>query len=131
GVTTLPQVIETRDFLHFYIITLNGKAVCGKGFALFPRKIDGKYVMIGRQDGETLTIMRSDNIHFWHEFTPLDQPHEPWELFQIGNCGSPLETHAGWLLLTHGVGPMRRYCIGAMLLDKDDPSKVIGRLREP
>jgi len=88
-------------------------------------------MMISRQDGESMYIMASDNLHFWQEARPLQRPEFDWELVQVGNCGSPIETEAGWLLLTHGVGPVRRYCIGAMLLDLDDPSKVIGRLEEP
>lgn len=131
GTTTLPQIIETQDFSTFRIATLNGSAVVGKGFSLFPRRIKGMYYMIGRQDGESLTIMRSDNIHFWHNYRPLWGPVEAWEMVQIGTCGSPIETKRGWLLLTHGVGTMRRYCIGAMLLSLDDPNKVIARLRHP
>ena len=99
--------------------------------ALFPRKIDGQYVMISRQDNENMFIMYSDNIHFWFERKILLRPTFPWEFIQIGNCGSPIETERGWLVLSHGVGPIRKYCIGAFLLDLNDPSKVIGRLREP
>jgi predicted GH43/DUF377 family glycosyl hydrolase len=99
--------------------------------ALFPRKINGKYMMISRQDGENMFIMSSDNIHFWQEAELLKKPEYPWEFIQIGNCGSPLETEEGWILLTHGVGPMRKYCIGACLLDLEDPTKVIGCLSEP
>jgi predicted GH43/DUF377 family glycosyl hydrolase len=99
--------------------------------ALFPRRIDGRYAMISRQDNENLFIMYSDNVNFWEEAIPLLKPTYPWEFVQLGNCGSPLETDAGWLLLTHGVGAMRKYCIGAILLDRDDPGKVIGRLPEP
>jgi predicted GH43/DUF377 family glycosyl hydrolase len=99
--------------------------------ALFPRKIGGKYMMISRQDGENIYIMASDNPHFWHEAKLLNEPKYSWEIVQIGNCGSPMETDDGWILLTHGVGPMRRYCIGAYLLDLEDPSKVIGRLSKP
>jgi predicted GH43/DUF377 family glycosyl hydrolase len=99
--------------------------------ALFPRKIDGRYAMLSRQDNENIYLMFSDNVHFWNEYTALLTPAFPWELVQLGNCGSPIETDAGWLVLSHGVGPMRKYCIGAFLLDRDDPSKVIGRLREP
>ncbi len=131
GNAMVPQMIETRDFLSFRIITLNGEAAAGKGLALFPRMVHGSYMMIGRQDGENLYLMRSDNIHFWHEKVLLQAPCEPWELVQIGNCGSPLETDQGWLMLTHGVGPVRRYSIGAMLLDLRNPAVVIGRLREP
>jgi predicted GH43/DUF377 family glycosyl hydrolase len=131
GFNILPMLLETRDFNNFKIRTLNGDAVQNKGMALFPRKINGKYMMISRQDGENIFIMSSDNIHFWQEAELLQKPEYPWEFIQIGNCGSPLETEAGWILLTHGVGPMRKYCIGACLLDLEDPTKVIGRLPEP
>jgi len=131
GFDILPQLIETRDFHHFKITTLNGKAAQNKGMALFPRKINGKYAMIGRIDGENLYLMYSDNIHFWNEAVKMQAPEKPWEIVQIGNCGSPIETKAGWILLTHGVGPMRKYCIGVELLDLRDPSKIIARLDEP
>lgn len=131
GRMILPQFIETVDFLHFKFITLNGPAVENKGMALFPRKINGRYAMLGRQDYENLYLMFSDNLHFWNETQLLIEPEFPWEFIQMGNCGSPIETEAGWLVLSHGVGAMRKYCIGAFLLDLDDPSKVIGRLREP
>ncbi len=131
GVTILPQFIETKDFIHFNILTLNGRAVQNKGMALFPRKIDDRYVMLSRQDGENNRIMFSDNIHFWQESEIIQEPQKTWEFIQVGNCGSPLETNEGWLVLTHGVGPMRQYCIGAMLLDLDNPRKVIARLEEP
>ncbi len=131
GKMILPQFIETSDFLPFKFITLNGPAVRNKGMALFPRKIAGHYAMLGRQDGENLYLMFSDNLHFWNETQLLLQPKFPWEFIQLGNCGSPIETEAGWLVLSHGVGAMRKYCIGAFLLDRDDPAKVIGRLREP
>jgi len=127
----LPQLIETNDFTKFKIITLNGKAVQNKGMALFPRKIDGCYVMLSRQDGENNHIMFSDNIHFWQESEIIQEPTLPWEFIQIGNCGSPLETDEGWLVLTHGVGPMRQYCIGAILLDLENPKKIIARLEKP
>ena len=131
GFAILPQLIETKDFIKFKVITLNGKAVKNKGMALFPRKIDGKFVMLSRQDGENIHIMFSDNIHFWQESKIIQEPASPWEFIQIGNCGSPLETDKGWIVLTHGVGPMRQYCIGAMLLDLENPVKVIARLEEP
>jgi predicted GH43/DUF377 family glycosyl hydrolase len=127
----LPQLIETKDFIKFKVITLNGKAVKNKGMALFPRKIDGSYVMLSRQDGENNHIMFSDNIHFWQKSQIIQEPTRPWEFIQIGNCGSPLETDKGWIVLTHGVGPMRQYCIGAMLLDLENPARVIARLEEP
>ncbi len=131
GTTILPQLIETKDFIKFKVITLNGKAVKNKGLALFPRKIDGSYVMLSRQDGENNHIMFSDNIHFWQESQIIQEPTRPWEFIQIGNCGSPLETDKGWIVLTHGVGPMRQYCIGAMLLDLENPARVIASLEEP
>lgn len=131
GLDILPQIIETEDFHHFKMITLNGRMVQNKGMALFPRKINSKYAMISRVDGENLYLMYSDNIHFWNEAVKIQEPDKPWELVQIGNCGSPIETAKGWILLTHGVGPMRKYCIGAELLDLADPSKIIGRLNEP
>ena len=131
GLTILPQLIETKDFIKFKVITLNGKAVKNKGMALFPRKIDGSYVMLSRQDGENNHIMFSDNIHFWQEAKIIQEPTRPWEFIQIGNCGSPLETDKGWIVLTHGVGPMRQYCLGAMLLDLENPAKIIARLKEP
>jgi predicted GH43/DUF377 family glycosyl hydrolase len=131
GFNILPMLLETRDFARFRIRTLNGAAAQNKGMALFPRKIDGRFVMISRQDGENLFVLSSDNIHFWHEAERLQSPRYPWEFVQIGNCGSPLETDRGWILLTHGVGPMRQYCIGACLLDLHQPQRVIGRLREP
>jgi predicted GH43/DUF377 family glycosyl hydrolase len=131
GRDILPQLIETKDFLHFRILTLNGNAVQNKGMALFPRQIDGRYAMLSRQDDENLFIMQSDSPHHWNDPQLLMQPMETWESVKIGNCGSPIETDAGWLVITHGVGPMRKYCIGAALLDINDPTKVIGRLSEP
>lgn len=131
GRTVMPELVETSDFLHFRFITLNGPAAQNKGMALFPRKIDGLYAMLSRQDNENIYVMFSDNVHFWNERKLLLKPAFSWELVQLGNCGSPIETDAGWLVLSHGVGPMRKYCIGAFLLDRDDPTKVLGRLSEP
>lgn len=131
GTVVMPQLVRSDDFLHFSFNTLNGPAAVNKGMALFPRKVGGMYAMLGRQDNESIYLMLSDNVHFWNESQVILKPAFPWELVQIGNCGSPIETDAGWLVLSHGVGPMREYCIGAFLLDLDDPSKVIGRLREP
>lgn len=131
GVSILPHLLVTKDFIKFNIITLNGKAVQNKGMALFPRKIKGKYVMLSRLDGENNHIMYSDNLHFWNKSEIIQEPKMPWEFIQIGNCGSPIETSEGWIVLTHGVGPMRQYSIGAMLLDLDNPSKIIARLEEP
>jgi len=131
GRAILPQLLETADFLHFRALTLNGRAVQNKGMALFPRRIDGRYAMISRQDDENLFLMFSDNPHFWSDPKLLQRPGEAWESVKIGNCGSPIETEAGWLVITHGVGPMRKYCIGAMLLDLNDPSRVLSHLSEP
>ncbi len=131
GKITLPQLLETPDFVHFKFSTLNGPAVQNKGMALFPRKINGHYVMLSRQDDENILLMFSDNIHFWQTPRLLLSPAQPWEFIKIGNCGSPIETEAGWLVLSHGVGAMRKYCLGAFLLDLNDPTRVVGRLREP
>jgi predicted GH43/DUF377 family glycosyl hydrolase len=131
GYRILPELIETNDFQRIGVHTLNGAKAQNKGLALFPRKIDGHYVMCSRIDGENLYIMYSDIVHFWQSAELLQVPKQPWEFVQLGNCGSPIETPEGWLLLTHGVGPMRTYCIGAMLLDLNDPCKVIGMLDEP
>ena len=131
GRAILPQLIETEDFLHFRILTLNGSAVQNKGMALFPRRIGGRYAMLSRQDDENLFIMFSDNPHHWSDPQIILRPCEMWESVKIGNCGSPIETEAGWIVITHGVGPMRKYCIGAVLLDLHDPTQVIGRLTQP
>jgi predicted GH43/DUF377 family glycosyl hydrolase len=131
GRMILPQFIETREFVHFRFVTLNGTAVQNKGMALFPRKVNGHYAMLGRQDYQNIHVMFSDHLHFWHTSQVILKPEFSWEFVQMGNCGSPIETEAGWLVLSHGVGPMRKYCIGAFLLDLDDPTKVIGRLEEP
>ncbi len=127
----IPQLLETSDFLLFQITTLNGPGAKNKGMALFPRKINGSYAMLSRPDSESIHLMFSDNVHFWKESRILLQPASPWELVQIGNCGSAIETKAGWLVLSHGVGAVREYCIGAFLLDLENPAKVIGRLAEP
>lgn len=131
GRVVMPELLETSDFLQFRFITLNGPAARNKGMALFPRKVNGLYAMLSRLDNENLYLALSDNVHFWYEPKLILAPAFPWEMVQIGNCGSPIETDAGWLVLSHGVGPMRQYSIGAFLLDKDDPAKVIGRLRQP
>lgn len=131
GRMILPQLLETSDFLRFKFITLNGPAVENKGMALFPRKIGGHYAMLGRQDAENIYVMFSDHLHFWHTMQLILEPKFPWEFIQLGNCGSPIETEAGWLVISHGVGAMRKYCIGAFLLDRDDPTRVVGRLPEP
>ncbi len=131
GETILPQLMETTDFLSFKISTLNGKQAHGKGMALFPRKVGGKYVMLSRQDGENNAIMFSDNVHFWKQAQIMQKPMFPYEFYQIGNGGSPIETAEGWLVITHGVGPMRTYSLGIELLDLDDPARVISRINEP
>ncbi|MBR0994119.1 glycoside hydrolase family 130 protein [Bradyrhizobium japonicum] len=125
------ELIETRDFMSFRMTPLRGAAAQNKGMALFPGKIDGRYAMIGRQDNENLYLLYSDDLHTWEGGRLLLKPQFPWEFVQIGNCGSPVELDEGWLLLTHGVGPIRKYSIGAALLDKHDPSKVLARSREP
>ena len=131
GTTATIQLIETRDFKTFEICTLNGPAVRDKGMALFPRRINGDYCMLGRQDARSVTLSRSQHLHFWYEWRSIIEPREPWEIIRLGNCGSPIETSAGWIVLTHGVGAVRRYCIGAALLDLNDPSHVLGRLKRP
>jgi len=131
GHTILPQLIETDDFVHFRISTLIGSGSQNKGMALFPEKINGKYAIISRNDNENLFIMFSDNIRYWENPVQIRIPTFYWEFFQIGNCGSPIKTNKGWLLLTHGVGPVRTYCIGALLLDLKNPTKVIAQLEDP
>ncbi len=131
GRTILPKLLETKDFYHFRIRPLHGECVRNKGMALFPRKVNGKFAMISRIDGINNYIMFSDLIHLWHEAKVIQEPLYPWEFVQVGNAGSPIETDRGWLVVTHGVGPMRRYSLGAVLLDKEDPTRVIGRLKEP
>ena len=131
GYSILPKSIETKDFYHFNISPIHGEYTQNKGLALFPRKIRGRYAMISRYDGVNNYLMFSDDIHVWHDARKIQEPLYPWEFIQLGNCGSPLETEKGWLLITHGVGPMRRYSLGAVLLDLEDPSRIIGQLKEP
>jgi len=131
GKLILPELLETPDFLHFRFSTLNGPASKNKGMAIFPRKINGRYAMLSRQDNENIYLVFSDNVHSWYHPQKIVTPRFPWGLVQLGNCGSPVETDQGWLVLSHGVGPMRKYRIGAFLLDLDNPAEVIGRLREP
>jgi len=125
------MLLETRDFNSFKIRTLGGDAINDKGMALFPEKINGKYVICSRQGSEKLSIMYSDDLHHWNEYALLKEPEFDWEFVQIGNCGSPIKTEKGWLLLTHGVGAFRKYVISAILLDLENPSKIIGRLIKP
>ena len=131
GRTILPKLLETRDFYQFHVRPLHGEGAQNKNLALFPRKVNGKYAMLARIDGINNYIMFSDRINVWHDPKKLQEPKYPWEYVQVGNCGSPIETREGWLIITHGVGPMRRYCLGASLLDLDNPSQEIGRLEEP
>lgn len=131
GKVVFPQLLQTDDFLRFKVSTLNGPEVRNKGMALFPRRVHGLYAMISRQDGENIYLMYSDMLHFWYTKELIAKPTYPWEFVQVGNCGSPIETEAGWLLLSHGVGPVRKYCLGAYLLDLEDPRKVLGRLPRP
>jgi predicted GH43/DUF377 family glycosyl hydrolase len=125
------ELLETTDFLTFRMTPLKGSAARNKGMALFPRRIGGRYAMIGRQDNENLYLITSDDLHTWQGGDPILKPEYPWEFVQIGNCGSAIELDEGWLLFTHGVGPVRKYSIGAALLDKQDPAKVLARSREP
>lgn len=125
------ELLETSDFLTFRMTPLAGSAARNKGMALFPKKFDGRYAMIARQDNENLYLVYSDDLYTWNGGQAILRPEYPWEFVQIGSCGSPIELDDCWLLLTHGVGPVRKYSIGAVLLDKHDPSKVLGRSREP
>jgi predicted GH43/DUF377 family glycosyl hydrolase len=131
GHRTHPMLLETADFCSFHVSTLSGRYARNKGMALFPRKIGGQYAMLGRHDGENLYFLQSNNIYVWNKSRKIQSPIEPWELVQVGNCGPPLETPEGWIVLTHGVGAVRQYCIGAILLDLERPWRVIGRLRQP
>jgi predicted GH43/DUF377 family glycosyl hydrolase len=131
GLSILPKLIETKDFYHFNIKPINGEIGRNKGMALFPRKINGKYAMLCRIDGVNNYIAFSDDINIWHEAKLIQEPKYPWEFVQIGNCGSPIETSEGWLVLTHAVGQMREYVLGASLFDIDNPEKEIGRLKTP
>ncbi|MGB7654877.1 MAG: glycoside hydrolase family 130 protein [Novosphingobium sp.] len=132
GSSIRSELLRTRDFRRFELEPIDGAAGRNKGMALFPQKIDGRYAMVGRQDGKNLYLLRSDRIDCWDdEGILLMEPRYPWEFIQIGNCGSPILTDAGWLLFTHGVGAMRKYALGCALLDRDDPSKVLARTSEP
>jgi predicted GH43/DUF377 family glycosyl hydrolase len=125
------ELIETTDFVTFRMTNLRGTAARNKGMALFPRKIGGRYAMISREDAENLYYVTSDDLRDWDDGVLILRPKHAWEFIQIGNCGSPIELDEGWLLFTHGVGPVRNYAIGAVLLDKTDPSRVLARSREP
>lgn len=131
GFTVIPKLVSTCDFKNFRIMPMHGNGVQNKNFALFPRKINGKYAMLARIDGVNNYLFYSDRMTLWNDPIKIQEPKFPWEFTQIGNCGSPIYTEHGWLIITHGVGPMRRYCIGASLLDLNDPTIEIGRLKEP
>jgi predicted GH43/DUF377 family glycosyl hydrolase len=131
GMSVLPKLLLTKDFYHFEGLPIHGELAQNKGMALFPRKINGKYAILCRIDGVNIYIAYSDNINVWREAKLILKPRYPWEFVQMGNNGSPIETEEGWLVLTHGVGPMREYVLGASLLDINNPEKEIGRLREP
>ncbi|MEH6406519.1 MAG: glycoside hydrolase family 130 protein [Leeuwenhoekiella sp.] len=131
GHTIIPKLLTTENFQTFRIMPIHGQGAQNKNFALFPRKIKGKYAMLGRIDGVNNYLMYSDRNTLWNNPVLIQKPKFPWEFTQIGNCGPPLYTEEGWLVLTHGVGPMRRYCIGASLFELEDPTKEIGRLEEP
>jgi predicted GH43/DUF377 family glycosyl hydrolase len=131
GVAITQQLLETTDFVTFTVSPIAGEAAANKGLALFPRRIGGRYAALSRCDRETNSVAFSDNPRRWGSAQTVQHPMEPWETIQLGNCGSPIETSEGWIVLTHGVGPMRTYSIGALLLDLDDPTVIIGRLREP
>lgn len=131
GHTILPKLLSTENFYTFRVMPLHGSGAQNKNLAMFPKKIKGKYAMLARIDGVNNYLMYSDRPTVWNNPVIIQEPRFPWEFTQIGNCGSPLWTEEGWLVISHGVGPMRRYCIGASLFDHDDPSKEIGRLEEP
>jgi predicted GH43/DUF377 family glycosyl hydrolase len=126
-----PGLLSTTDFCRFRFIYLYGSGVRNKGMSLFPRKIDGRYIMLSRQDDQNILMMSSSDIQFWENPQVIMAPLYSWEMQKIGTCSSPLETEEGWLVLSHGVGPMRKYGIGAFLLDIKEPSHVLGRLSEP
>jgi predicted GH43/DUF377 family glycosyl hydrolase len=131
GYAILPKLIETKDFYHFRVEPIHGEFAQNKGMAIFPRKINGKYAMLSRIDGENNYVMFSDNINLWRNAEKIQEPLHPWEFIQVGNAGSPIETEYGWLIITHGVGPMRTYSLGAALLDLKNPTKLVSRLKNP
>lgn len=131
GESIRQEMLSTNDFATFEMNALTGSATANKGMALFPRKICGRYAMLGRQDHETIWLLLSDDLNHWETGRTIIAPHWPWEFVQMGNSGSPIEIEEGWLVLTHGVGAVRNYCLGACLLDRDDPSKLIARTTQP
>lgn len=126
-----PRLLESADFVTFRVHELEGEAAQDKGLALFPRLVDGRYAALSRQDDESNHLVFSDDLRTWRRPRRIQAPQRPWELTKLGNSGSPIETDAGWLVITHGVGPLREYALGAMLLDIDDPGRVLGSLDEP
>ena len=131
GRTIKPHLILTQDFKHFKIRALFGAAATNKGLAVFPEKVNGRYAMIGRQGGRNLSIMFSDDLYYWKEFEVLQEPLRNWEILQLGNCGSPIKTEHGWLLLTHAVGAMRQYVLSFSLLDLKHPNRIVASLDKP
>ncbi len=131
GSTTNQNLLTTEDFVSFEMSPMAGAAAHGKGLALFPRRVGGRFVAMSRADRETNSIAYSDDLRCWDSATTIQTPRRPWEALQLGNCGSPIETPAGWLVLTHGVGPMRTYSIAAILLDLHEPHRVLGSLEQP
>ena len=131
GASARPELLSGTDFRSFRMCALTGDAAGAKGMALFPRRVDGRYLMLGRQDSESIWLHSSDDILHWEGGGKVVSPRYPWEFVQMGNCGSPIEIDEGWLVLTHGVGTVRNYCIGACLLDKADPSRLLARTPEP
>ena len=131
GILVAQHLLETKDFRLFDMSPLSGDAATGKGLAIFPRKIQGRYAALSRSDRETNTITFAEHVNHWADTAILQVPEEPWEIIQLGNCGSPIETDRGWLVLTHGVGPMRTYSLGVLLLDLENPEKVLARSTKP
>ncbi|UUL83155.1 glycoside hydrolase family 130 protein [Sphingomonas qomolangmaensis] len=131
GETVRQELLRTDDFVTFELDALRGGLSASKGMALFPRRLDGQYAMLGRHDHENIWLLKSDDLYRWDRGSVIVSPQWPWEFIQIGNCGSPIEIDEGWLVITHGVGPIRNYCLGACLLDKHDPSKLIARSTRP
>lgn len=131
GSDARPEMLSTTDFEHFEMRQLTGDAAGAKGMALFPRRVGGRFMMLGRQDSENIWLHASDDCHHWEGGMKIVEPHYPWEFIQMGNCGSPIELDEGWLVFTHGVGTVRNYCMGACLLDRDDPSKLLARTPKP
>jgi predicted GH43/DUF377 family glycosyl hydrolase len=131
GTAVCQQLLETKDFLNFQSMPITGDGARNKGLALFPRRIHGRFVALSRFDRQSNSVVTSDKLNHWEQPEIIQESAQPWELLQLGNCGSPIELPQGWLVLTHGVGPMRTYALGALLLDLDDPRKLLARLTQP